>query len=78
MPRLFGDAFNPLSMYFCHRRRGSLMAVLHATNKTFGERHRCLLPVEGRAGDVIQQSCPKCFDVSRERGYSIDKMWIFR
>jgi DUF1365 family protein len=69
MPRLFGYAFNPLSVYFCHRRDGSLMAVLHKLNNTFGERHSYLLPIEHhggehQGGDVIQQSCPKCFYVS--------------
>jgi len=64
MPRLFGYAFNPLSVYFCHRRDGSLMAVLHEVNNTFGERHCYLLPVEGQGGDVIRQSCPKRFYVS--------------
>ena len=72
MPRLFGYAFNPLSVYFCHRRDGSLMAVLYEVNNTFGERHSYLLPVECRGDDqgsnpgdeVIQQSCPKCFYVS--------------
>src|SRR6202030_3395017 len=38
-PRLFGYAFNLLSVYFCHRRDGSLMAVPHEVNNTFGERH---------------------------------------
>jgi hypothetical protein len=69
MPRLFGYAFNLLSVYFCHRRDGSLMAVLHEVNNTFGERHSYRLPVEHQGGehqggDVIQQSCPKCFYVS--------------
>jgi DUF1365 family protein len=64
MPRLFGYAFNPLSVYFCHRRDGSLLAVLHEVNNTFGERHCYLLPVEDQGDDVIRQSCQKCFYVS--------------
>jgi DUF1365 family protein len=69
MPRLFGYAFNPLSVHFYRRRDGSLMAVLHELNNTFGERHSYLLPVEHQGGehqggDVIQQSCPTCFYVS--------------
>ncbi len=66
---MFGYAFNLLSVYFCHRRDGSLMAVPHEVNNTFGERHSYLLPIEHhggehQGGDVIQQSCPKCFYVS--------------
>jgi DUF1365 family protein len=64
MPCLLGYAFNPLTVYFCHRRDGSLMAVLHEVNNTFGERHSYLLPVEDQGTDVIHQSCMKCFYVS--------------
>jgi len=64
MRLLFGYAFNPLSVGFWHRRDGSPTAVLHKVNNTFGERHCALLPVEGEGGDVIQQSCPKCFYAS--------------
>ena len=71
MPRLFGYVFNPLSVYFCYRRDGSLMAVLHEVNNTFGERHLYLLPVEDQGGDVIEQSCPKCFYVSPFMGMAM-------
>jgi DUF1365 family protein len=76
MPRMFGYAFNPLSVYFCHRRDGSLVAVLHEVNNTFGERHFYLPPIEDqgvkdRGGDVIEQSCPKCFHVSPFMGMAM-------
>ena len=39
MPRLLGYAFNPLSIYFCHRRDGEVAAILWEVDNTFGERH---------------------------------------
>ena len=39
MPRILGYAFNPLSVYFCHRRDGALAAMVYEVHNTFGERH---------------------------------------
>jgi DUF1365 family protein len=65
VPRLLGYAFNPLSVYFCYRRDGSLMAILHEVNNTFGQRHSYLLPVDAtRDGMVIHQRCAKQLYVS--------------
>ncbi len=66
MPRVFGHVFNPLSVYFCHRRDGALSAMLYEVNNTFGERHSYLIPVAepSAAGEVISQSCAKAFYVS--------------
>jgi len=58
MKLLFGYAFDPLSVGFCHRRAVAPMAVPHEINNTFAERHRDLLPAEGEGGDMIRQSCP--------------------
>ncbi len=64
MPRVLGQAFNPLSLYFCHHRSGALLAILYEVNNTFGERHSYLIPVEGAAGGVVRQACDKGFYVS--------------
>ncbi|MBS9477434.1 DUF1365 domain-containing protein [Ancylobacter radicis] len=65
MPRLFGYAFNPLSMYFCYRRDGALAAILYEVNNTFGQRHSYFIPVDGgSAGGTIRQSAAKAFYVS--------------
>jgi uncharacterized protein len=64
MPRIFGYAFNPLSIYFCHRPDGLLAALLYEVRNTFGERHSYLIPVDTASGPVIRQSCDKCFYVS--------------
>jgi DUF1365 family protein len=63
MPRLFGYAFNPLSVYFCQRRDGEMLALIYEVRNTFGERHSYLLPARGEDG-AIKQSCAKEFFVS--------------
>ena len=50
MPRVFGYGFNPLSVYFCYQRDGSLAALLYEVHNTFRERHSYLIPVERDAG----------------------------
>ena len=64
MPRVLGQAFNPLSVYFCHRPDGELVALIHEVNNTFGERHSYLIPVEPRSGRSVVQACEKQFYVS--------------
>jgi DUF1365 family protein len=63
MPRVFGHAFNPLTLFFCHAPDGILQAILYEVNNTFGQRHAYLLPVHGDAAQ-IRQSCGKMFHVS--------------
>jgi DUF1365 family protein len=63
MPRILGGAFNPLSVYFCHRPDGRLRAILYEVNNTFGERHSYLIPVEGE-GRTVRQGVRKAFYVS--------------
>lgn len=64
MPRILGRAFNPLSVFFCHRRDGTIAAILWEVDNTFGERHGYLIPVETGDGGEIRQSCDKGFYVS--------------
>jgi DUF1365 family protein len=64
MPRLLGYAFNPLSIYFCHRRSGEVAAILWEVDNTFGERHGYLLPATDVEGDEIHQNCGKELYVS--------------
>ena len=42
-PRVLGIAFKPVSFWYCHRRDGSLRAIVAEVNNTFGERHCYLL-----------------------------------
>jgi DUF1365 family protein len=42
-PRVWGYTFKPVSFWYCHRKDGSLAAVVAEVNNTFGERHAYLL-----------------------------------
>lgn len=64
LPRILGYAFNPLSVYFCHRRSGQLMAVFYEVTNTFGDRHLYLIPVESGQGETIRQQSRKQLHVS--------------
>ena len=46
-PRIVGYVFNPLSIWYCRHRDGSLRAVLCEVNNTFGEKHYYLLQESG-------------------------------
>ncbi len=63
-PRMFGYAFNPLSVYFCRRGAdGALIAILYEVHNTFGQRHCYLIPA-GTGDGVVRQVCAKSFYVS--------------
>jgi uncharacterized protein len=64
MPRLFNYVFNPISVYFCTRRDGTLAALVHEVSNTFGERHFYVLPANTSQSGAIAQSCDKEFFVS--------------
>lgn len=64
MPRIFGYAFNPLSIYFCYRGDGLLAAILYEVRNTFGERHSYLIAVEPGGAEIVEQHCGKEFYVS--------------
>jgi DUF1365 family protein len=62
MPQILGQAFNPLTVYFCHAADGALSAMLYEVNNTFGERHSYLIPAADTA--KIDQKIAKDFYVS--------------
>lgn len=66
MPRMLGHVFNPLSVWFCHHRDGSLATIVYEVTNTFKERHSYVIPVAaGQGGEpLIRQSCDKSFYVS--------------
>ncbi len=66
MPRMLGHVFNPLSVWFCHRRDGSLATLIYEVTNTFKERHSYVIPVAEGQGSAarIEQACDKCFYVS--------------
>jgi DUF1365 family protein len=63
-PRLFGYAFNPLSVYYCYDSAGMLKVIICEVNNTFGERHSYLINVDQGGGIPVHHSCKKEFYVS--------------
>ncbi len=49
LPRVFGYAFNPISMWYCEHADGSLRAVIAEVRNTFGETHSYLLASDSAA-----------------------------
>jgi DUF1365 family protein len=45
-PRVLGFGFNPLSVWFCHHRDGSLRGLIYEVRNTFGEKHQYLQVAE--------------------------------
>jgi len=64
MPRVLGHIFNPIAIWFCHRRDESLLAIVYEVTNTLKQRHSYLIPVTGGADGVIRQSCAKTLYVS--------------
>jgi len=63
-PRVFGFAFNPLSVFFCHAPDGTLKAILYEVCNTYKERHTYVIPVAPGGGPVIRQQADKAMYVS--------------
>jgi uncharacterized protein len=61
---MLGYAFNPLSLYFCYRKDGSVAAILYEVNNTFGQRHTYLIPATPDADGLVRQECAKSLYVS--------------
>ena len=62
LPRMMGYVFNPISIYYCFSKGGSLFAILYEVNNNFKERVAYLLPTKGEG--LIQQTCRKAMHVS--------------
>jgi DUF1365 family protein len=60
-PRVLGYTFKPVSFWYCHRRDGSLRAIVVEVNNTFGERHCYLLDAPAFGQELQAQ---KVFHVS--------------
>jgi DUF1365 family protein len=65
-PRIFGQVFNPLSVYYAYDDGGRLVAMIYEVRNTFGESHTYVCKIED--GDItpagIRQSRAKKFYVS--------------
>ncbi|MBW8828305.1 MAG: DUF1365 domain-containing protein [Burkholderiales bacterium] len=62
-PRVLGYAFKPVSFWYCHRKNGSLAAIVVEVNNTFGERH-CYLLAGKDVGWGRELCASKVFHVS--------------
>lgn len=63
-PRIFGFVFNPITVYFCYRKSGTLIATVYEVHNTFRQRHFYVIPVKDGETDVIAQACEKKMYVS--------------
>ncbi|MCX5202306.1 DUF1365 domain-containing protein [Streptomyces sp. NBC_00237] len=50
--RVLGHVFNPLTLYWCHDRAGTLRCVVAEVHNTYGERHCYLLPSDLGEGQL--------------------------
>lgn len=65
MPRVLGYVFNPISLWYCEDRSGSLIAVIAEVRNTFGEKHGYVLAASGAPLTYDDpQDKDKCFHVS--------------
>ena len=62
-PRVLGFVFKPVSFWYCHRRDGTLAAIVVEVNNTFGERH-CYLLTGPELGYGRELRARKVFHVS--------------
>lgn len=81
LPRTFGVAFNPISIYYCHRRDGSLGQILAQVDNTpWGERHCYAVDVEKdnlSEGQGLRFRVPKAFHVSPFNPMTQQYEWRF-
>ena len=49
-PRMFGFAFNPLTVYYC-RSHGKVTAMVYEVRNTFGDDHIYVVPLNGANAD---------------------------
>ncbi len=63
-PRIFGYAFNPITVYFGLDCEGEIRLMIYEVNNTFGHRKSYVLPATNPHNDLISQSCRKRLYVS--------------
>ncbi|MEM6973414.1 MAG: DUF1365 domain-containing protein [Pseudomonadota bacterium] len=63
-PRLFGYAFNPLSVYWCLDERDCVYAVVYEVKNTFGDQHPYVLAIHADDPAPARHGAAKAFFVS--------------
>ena len=61
-PRIFGYAFNPLSVFFIYDQNSRLISILYEVKNTFGEQHTYIFKTDDN--ETIINNCSKKFHVS--------------
>jgi DUF1365 family protein len=73
-PRILGYTFNPLTIWFCYHRDGSLRAILYEIHNTFGHSHSHLIPIAADSAEPLRHGFAKVLHVSpffdRDGSYS--------
>lgn len=64
MPRQWGYAFNPLSIYFCRDASDRVAAIIYEVHNTFGERHSYVIEAGQDHSGLVRQTARKQFYVS--------------
>lgn len=55
-PRMFGFAFNPLTVYYC-ARGNEITAMVYEVRNTFGDDHIYVVPLSGQNKDTLHLHC---------------------
>lgn len=55
-PRMFGFAFNPLTVYYCYEG-GQISAMIYEVRNTFGDDHTYVVPLKGQSRDTLTLHC---------------------
>ena len=76
-PRIFGYAFNPLTVYYLEDAAERTVMLIYEVRNTFGEHHFYDAPV-AVDGPQIEQSAPKAFYVSPFNGVEGDYRFTIR
>lgn len=63
-PRIFGFAFNPLTVYYCLDSNGAPALMIYEVRNTFGQALTYVLPAGADHGGTFSHVIDKCFYVS--------------
>lgn len=55
-PRMFGFAFNPLTVYYCFEG-DQISAMIYEVRNTFGDDHTYVVPLKGQSRDTLTLHC---------------------
>ena len=63
-PRIWGYAFNPLSVFFVYDKNSNLISILYEVKNTFDEQHTYIFKLQ-KTNQLIEHTCKKKFYVSQ-------------